>query len=228
VLPTIADCAPLCAVVLTEVLPLDVQPVSPDSNPGLTGPDELEPWMVHETLVLWVRLPLVPVTVIGYVPAAALPGESVSVEVPLPATLVGLSVALPPEGAPAAESETVPVKPLSAPTVTVDVPEPVTLAGFADMEKSGVAPPEQLVPQQMLSTECSSMPLGATPVWPWSTSKKPTPVTVTVSFAVWKEVVTAYFASKALREAVTCEVHELPVRQPGYGISAIIVLPAES
>src|SRR5229473_3407920 len=189
VLPTIADCAPLCAVVLTEVLPLDVQPVRPDSNPGLVGPEELEPWMVHETPAVWVRLPLVPLTVIGYVPAAALPGESVSVEVPLPATLAGLSVALAPVGAPLAESETVPVKPLIAPTVTVDVPAPVTLAGLAEMEKSGVAPPAQLVPQ---------------------------------------EVLTAYLASNALRELVTCVVHELPVRQPGYGISAINVWPAES
>ncbi len=96
------------------------------------------------------------------------------------------------------------------------------------MEKSGVAPPAQLVPQQMLSTECNSMPFGATPVCPCSTSKKPTPVTVTVSFAVWKEVLTAYLASNALRELVTCVVHELPVRQPGYGISAINVRPAES
>src|SRR5216683_3328179 len=108
VLPTIADCAPLCAVVLTEVTPLEVQPVSPDSNPGLTGPVVPDPGMVQETPVVWLRLPLVPVTVIGYVAAAALPAESVKVEVPLPATLPGLSVAVAPAGAPLAESETVP------------------------------------------------------------------------------------------------------------------------
>ena len=119
VLPTIADCVPEWAVLLTEVLPLEVQPVRPDSNP---------------------------------------------------------------------------------PLVSAPPPPP---------------PPEQLVPQQMLSTECNSMPFGATPVWPCSRSKKPTPVTVTVSLTVWKEVVTAYFASNALRAAVTCDVHELPVRQPG-------------
>jgi hypothetical protein len=27
-------------------------------------------------------------------------------------------------------------------------------------------------------TGCSSMPLGATPVWPWGLSKKPTPLNV--------------------------------------------------
>src|SRR5713226_9641447 len=63
----------------------------------------------------------------------------------------------------------------------------------------------QFVPQQMLKTECSSMPFGATPVWPCRRSKKPTPVTVTVSLTVWNDVVTAYFASKALRALVICE-----------------------
>src|SRR5437868_4708965 len=103
VLPTIAELVPEWAVVLTDVAPVAVQPVRPDSNPGL------------------VRLP----------------------------------------------------------------PPP--------------PPPPQLVPQQMLSTECSSMPLGATPVWPCRRSKKPTPVTVTVSFTVWKDVLTLYFWSNALR-----------------------------
>src|SRR5438132_233154 len=209
VLPTIADLAPLCGVLLDEVLPVEIQLVKPDSNPELVGPEPPDPAMVHDTLAVWVRLPLVPVTVIGYVPAAALPGVKVSVDEPLPATLVGLSDAVAPEGAPLAESETVPVKPLSAPTVTVEVPEPLTLAGLTAMEKSGDAPVEQLRPQQMLSTECNSMPLGATPVCPCSTSKKPTPVMVTVSFAVWNEVVTAYLASKALRELVICVFHEL-------------------
>src|SRR5207245_2909508 len=79
VLPTIAEPVPECAVLLAEVEPVAVQPVSPDSKPGL------------------VRLP-------------------------------------PP-------------------------PPP---------------PPLQFVPQQMLNTECSSIPLGATPVWPWRRSKNPT------------------------------------------------------
>jgi len=74
---------------------------------------------------------------------------------------------------------------------------------------------QQFVPQQTLNTEWSSMPLGATPVCPCSTSKKPTPVSEMTSLAVWNEVVTAYFASNALREVFTCVFHELPVSQPG-------------
>src|SRR5258706_3379275 len=65
VAPTIADCAPECTVVLTEVRPLEVQPVSPDSNPPLVTPDPPDPAMVQETLTLCVNEPLVPVTVIG-------------------------------------------------------------------------------------------------------------------------------------------------------------------
>src|SRR5438874_10347112 len=83
VAPTIADCAPACGVVLTEVRPVEVQPVRPDSNPPLVTPDPPDPAMVHETLTLCVNDPLVPVTVTAYVPAAALPGESVSVDDPL-------------------------------------------------------------------------------------------------------------------------------------------------
>src|SRR5438477_3062984 len=184
VAPAIADCAPECGVVLTDVRQVEVKQVRPDSNPPLVTPDPPDPAMVHETLTLCVNDPLVPVTVIGYVPAAALPGDNVSVEDPLPATLVGLSAAVDPAGAPLAESATVPVKPLSAFTVTVELPEPLTLAGLAAMEKSGDDPVEQFVPQQTLSTECNSMPLGATPVCPCSTSKKPTPVKEMTSFAV--------------------------------------------
>src|SRR5712691_8181433 len=73
----------------------------------------------------------------------------------------------------------------------------------------------QFVPQQICKTECRSMPFGATPVWPCRRSKKPTPVTVTVSLTVWNDVVTAYFASKALRALVICDDHALPETQPG-------------
>ncbi len=50
----------------------------------------------------------------------------------------------------------------------------------------GVPPP---VPNWISRTAWSSMPLGATPVCPCRKSKKPTPVTVTETLAVLKEVV---------------------------------------
>lgn len=45
------------------------------------------------------------------------------------------------------------------------------------------------LPNCTSSTECSSMPLGATPVWPCRKSKKPTPVIVTGTLAVLNELV---------------------------------------
>src|SRR5207302_888266 len=39
----------------------------------------------------------------------------------------------------------------------------------------------QALPKQMNVTGCNSMALGATPVWLWATSKKPTPRRVTRS-----------------------------------------------
>src|SRR5437016_13979134 len=50
--------------------------------------------------------------------------------------------------------------------------EPVAVQPLRPDSKPGLVrlpPPPglQFVPQQMLNTACSSMPLGATPVWPW-------------------------------------------------------------
>jgi len=62
---------------------------------------------VNETVVEWVALVPVPVTVIVYVPGVALPAPSVSVE-PAPAvTDVGLREAVAPEGTPLVLSDTV-------------------------------------------------------------------------------------------------------------------------
>jgi hypothetical protein len=171
--------------------------------------------MVHATVVVCESEPLVPVTVTVYEPAAAVPGESVSVELPLLETAVGFSVAEAPAGTPLAASETEPLKPFAGVTEMVEVPLPETLAGLADSEKSGEAEPLQLVPKQIDSTAWSSIPLGATPVCPCRISKKPAPVIVTGTFAVWKLVVAVYFASKALRELLICVAQPPPLKQPG-------------
>jgi hypothetical protein len=84
--------------------------------------------------VVWERVPLIPVTVTVYVPAL-----TVSVDVPEPVTLVGLSVAVKPDDGLAVRL-TVPLNPLIEATVMVDVPLApaltVTLVGLAVMLKS--------------------------------------------------------------------------------------------
>jgi len=69
-------------------------------------------WLtVSVTLAVWVRLPLVPVTVRVYVPAAVvLAVETLNVEEPEPVTEVGFNVAVTPAGAPLTLSPTAPLK----------------------------------------------------------------------------------------------------------------------
>src|SRR5207302_8775916 len=162
------------------------------------------PPMVQARVAVCVSAPLVPVTVTVYAPAAAVPAASVSVEVPLPVTLAGLKLAEAPAGNPPAESATAPLKPLLGDTVITELPEPVRLAGLAPRPKSALAAqPDTLLPgKQTDNTACSSMALGATPVWPCWRSKNPAPVSVTGTSAVWKLVLTVNLASNALREAV--------------------------
>ena len=62
---------------------------------------------VNETVVEWVALVPVPVTVTVYVPGAALPAPSVSVELPPAVTDVGLNEAVAPDGTPLVLSDTV-------------------------------------------------------------------------------------------------------------------------
>jgi hypothetical protein len=96
-------------------------------------------------VVVWVRLPLVPVMVMVNVPVWV-PGPlpvNVSVDVPLPpVTLAGLNVALTPEGSALLDSDTVPVNPLSEVIVIVVAAEPLfdieRLVGDALMLKSPV------------------------------------------------------------------------------------------
>ena len=62
---------------------------------------------VNETIVEWVVLVPVPVTVIVYVPGVALPAPSVSVELAPAVTDVGLREAVAPAGTPLVLSDTV-------------------------------------------------------------------------------------------------------------------------
>jgi hypothetical protein len=103
--------------------------------------------MCSDTVVEWVRLPLVPVMVMVKVPVPAPLPLNVSVEVPVPpdetVTLAGLNVALTPEGSVPVESVMVPLKPLSEVIVIVVVVAPFLdidrLEGEALMLKSGDA-----------------------------------------------------------------------------------------
>jgi hypothetical protein len=102
-LPTIAEAVPLCAVVEVPVLPTEVQPVRPLSNPPLVMPLGGGAVTVRLTVVAWVAVEPVPVTVIVYVPVAVpLPTLKVSVEAPPAVTEVGLNDAVAPEGEPLA------------------------------------------------------------------------------------------------------------------------------
>ncbi len=235
VLPTRAAYVPPCAPLLTRpVWPDAVQAESvPVSKPPLTTlPPPPPPAMVQLTAALCASVPLVPATVRLYVPAAADPAVRLSVELPPAATLAGLKLADAPAGKPEAASVTLPANPpLPATEMVLVALEPLTEAGLAARLKSGVdaLQPETLLPgKQMESTACSSMALGATPVWPCCRSKKPTPVMVTSTFALWKLPVGVYFASIAAREALIIDAHGPPETQEGEGISAIMVCPAPS
>jgi hypothetical protein len=94
---------------------------------------------VRVTVALWVTEPSVPVTVMGYVPGAAVPAFTLRGE-ELPAvTEVGLTLAVAPEGVPLTASETVP-DPLTTAVLMVDVPlvfgPRLRLVGLALIEKS--------------------------------------------------------------------------------------------
>ena len=101
---------------------------------------------VSDTLVLVVRLPLVPLIVTAVVPAVAeLLAVSVNVELELPptggATEAVEKLAVTPEGSPVALSDTTESNPSLLPTVIVLVPDPLCaidrLLGESDIEKDG-------------------------------------------------------------------------------------------
>jgi len=81
---------------------------------------ELEALTTKVTVVLWLREPLVPVMVSVYEPAGVVVEVvTVRVEVPEPATEVGLNTPVVPEGRPLTPNVTVPVNPFNGATVAV-------------------------------------------------------------------------------------------------------------
>ena len=108
-------------MLLTEVPPLVAQPVkSPLSNPPLTITLAGAGLTSNVTLAVWLRLPLLPVMVIVYVPVVAvLPVVAVSVDEPPPAIDAGLNDPDAPAPKPMAPSVTALPNPLVAVTVTV-------------------------------------------------------------------------------------------------------------
>src|SRR6266540_3314614 len=92
-----------------DVVPVVVQPLNvPLSKPPFVMPPPPPPgFTVSVTVVLWVALVPVPVTVIGYVPVGVV-GDVVMVIVELAPELIGfgLKVAVAPVGRPLAESDT--------------------------------------------------------------------------------------------------------------------------
>src|SRR5919109_1250043 len=118
VLPTRAAYVPPCAPPLTtEAWPLAVQPdyVPVSKSPLLTALPPLPP-MVHAIAAVCVSVPLLPVTVTLYVPAAAASA-----------------------GKPLADNDTEPLNPFSGDIDIVDVPDPVIVEGLAESEKSADA-----------------------------------------------------------------------------------------
>lgn len=127
-------------------------PLPPCVTVTLLGEAESEkfgvPLTVRLMVVVWVKLPLVPVMVTVAVPVAAVL-LAVRVNVLVLVVLEGLKDAVTPEGNPDADKLTLPLKPLTGLTVMVLLPpEPcvtVRLFGEADREKSGLLDCAQVV-----------------------------------------------------------------------------------
>jgi len=82
------------------------------------------PVTVRETMVVWMVLPAVPVTVMGYVPGTADKATvMVIVDVPAPFMEAGLKPTVTPVGWPVADNLTAELKPPKTVEVIVDVPE---------------------------------------------------------------------------------------------------------
>jgi hypothetical protein len=140
-LPIIAEATPACAVEEIAVLPVWVHPVKPLSNPPFVIPLGGGTVTVSETLVLWLLLVAVPVTVTGYVPGGVpAPTVKVSVELPPALTDAGLKTAVVPEGRPLVLNAMLSALPPVIAVEMVEVPVPPcateTLVGFALIEKS--------------------------------------------------------------------------------------------
>jgi hypothetical protein len=137
-LPTLAEKEPPCTVVEIAVLPELVHPVRPLSKPPLVTP--LAAVTVSVTVVLFVTLGAVPLTVTGYVLGVVEnPTLNVSVELPPAVMVEGLNDAVVPAGTPLALSATLSAEPLVTAVEIVDVALPPgsaeTLFGLAPIEK---------------------------------------------------------------------------------------------
>src|ERR1051326_5385830 len=134
-----------------------------DSNPPSTMSSEPPPpdvVTVSETLVECDVVPPVPVMVIVYVPAAVVaPAVMVAVEEPEPGAAmdVGENVTLAPAGTPLAEREMALLNPPETAVVIGELPDVPCKSesdvGLAEIVKSGVAPPFQLLTIAFASTE---------------------------------------------------------------------------
>src|SRR5579872_4532496 len=113
----VATVPPLKSTSATNGLAADVFPQLIEIGPPLL----LVAFTVRLTVVVWLRLPEVPVTVTVAVPVVAVL-LAVSVRVLVPVVLAGLNDAVTPLGNPEAERATLPVKPPVGFTVMVDVP----------------------------------------------------------------------------------------------------------
>jgi hypothetical protein len=155
---------------------------------------------------------------------ASVAAESVRVDEPGTLMELGENAAVTPDGVPDTTRTTDPLSGLAALTDTLTL----ALAPCCSDTTPGDAERER-EPKARLTTGCSSMPFGATPVWPCRKSNIPMPLTCTGTLTCWKDSPMVYVASNCER---TCWIAEanglLASTQLGEGISAIIVLPALS
>jgi len=132
---------PLITVV--EIVVVGLSPWTADTLVGLAPIEKSfgAAVTVSVTVVLWVALGAVPVTVTEYVPVPVVaPTLNVIVELPPAVTAPGLKDAVVPDGSPLAASVTVSGEPLVTAVDIVDVALPPwtadTLLGLAPIEKS--------------------------------------------------------------------------------------------
>lgn len=169
-------------------------------------------------VVVWVSVPLTPVTVIVEVPMVAVL-DAVKVSALVPVVDAGLNAAVTPAGSPLALRATLPANPPEGATVIVLAPVPPcateTLAGAADKAKLGVL----LVTVRTSVAVCVSVPL--TPV----TVMVAAP-TVAVADAVKVNVLAAVVVDAGLKLAVTPGGKPLAVRAtlPANPLSRVKVM----
>jgi hypothetical protein len=121
-------------IVLVPLVPCVIATLPGDADRLKSG--VAAAFTIRVTVVVWIAVPLVPVTVIVWLPVGVpLVVVTVIVEEPEVVIVGGLKAAFAPAGSPLALRVTVPVNPLTAPTVTAYV---VLLPWTTDWE-GGVA-----------------------------------------------------------------------------------------